>query len=167
VEILEALSARTEQVEDEYALFFTQSLDLLCIAGFDGYFKHLNPIRTTSLGWTLEDLKAKPFLDFVHPDDRASTLAEVDRLAEGAELLCFENRYRHRDGSYLCLRWSARSVPVRQEIYATARDVTQLKRLEREVLEVVDREKEHLGRELHDGLCQTLAGIAQGESVLA
>ena len=50
-----------------------------------GYFKRLNPVWTTSLGWTLEELQAKPFLDFVHPDDRATTLAEVDRLAEDAE----------------------------------------------------------------------------------
>jgi signal transduction histidine kinase len=119
------------------------------------------------LGWTLDELQAKPFLDFVHPDDRATTLAEVDRLAEGAESLCFENRYRHRDGSYRWLRWNARSVSVRQEIYATARDVTQQKQLEREVLEVVDREKERLGRELHDGLCQTLAGIAALSSTLS
>jgi PAS domain S-box-containing protein len=167
VETLEASSARAEQVEGEYALFFTQSLDLLCIAGFDGYFKRLNPVWTTSLGWTLDELQTKPFLDFVHPDDRAATLAEVDRLADGAESLRFENRYRHRDGSYRWLRWSARSVSVRQEIYATARDVTQQKRLEREILEVVDREKERLGRELHDGLCQTLAGIAALSSTLS
>ncbi|MCG6861173.1 MAG: PAS domain-containing protein [Chromatiaceae bacterium] len=112
-------------------------------------------------------MQAKPFLDFVHPDDRATALVEVDRLAEGAESLHFENRYRHRDGSYRWLRWNARSGSVRQEIFATARDVTQQKRLEREVLEVVDREKEHLGRELHDGLCQTLAGIAALSSTLS
>lgn len=161
------MSARAEQVEDEHEIFFTQSLDFLCIAGFDGYFKRLNPEWSTALGWTMEELQAKPFLDFVHLDDRATTLAEVDRLAEGAESLRFENRYRHRDGSYRWLRWNARSVPVRQEIYATARDVTQQKRLEREVLDVVDQEKERLGRELHDGLCQTLAGIAALSATLS
>ena len=167
IEDLKPQSARTEQAEDEYTRFFDQSLDLLCIAGFDGYFKRLNPQWTTQLGWTLEELEAKPFLEFVHPDDREATLAQVDLLNKGAEIVLFENRYRHKDGSYRWLRWNARPVPERQQIYASARDVTRQKRLEREVLEIVDQEKERLGRELHDGLCQTLAGIAALSSTLS
>src|SRR5258708_3632054 len=68
---------RAKQVEDEFAHFFAQSLDLLCIAGLDGYFKYLNPAWTAALGWTLDELKARPFLNFVHPDDCAATQAEV------------------------------------------------------------------------------------------
>ena len=152
--------AHPPQTEDEFARFFAQSLDLLSIAGLDGYFKYLNPAWTASLGWTLEELKARPFVELVHPDDRAATRAEVGKLAEGAETILFENRYRHQDGSFRWLQWNARPVPGRQEIYATARDVTRQKWLEREILEVLDRERERLGRELHDGLCQSLAGIA-------
>jgi signal transduction histidine kinase len=109
----------------------------------------------------VEELEGRPFLDFIHPDDREATRAEVARLAAGADTIAFENRYRHRDGGYRWLRWNARPLHGRRRIYATARDVTWQKRLEREVLEIVDREKERLGRELHDGLCQTLAGIAR------
>lgn len=167
VETIEPLSTRVVQAEDEFARFFAQSLDLLCIAGLDGYFKRLNPEWTTVLGWSLEELKARPFLDFVHPDDRQATQVEVVKLAEGADSIAFENRYLCRDGSYQWLRWNARPVPGRRRIYATARDVTQQKRLEREILEIVDREKERLGRELHDGLCQTLAGIAALSSTLS
>lgn len=87
-------------------------------------------------------------------------MEEIDALAQGEETTFFENRYRHRDGTYRWLRWSARPVPGRQTIYATARDVTRQKRLEKEILEILDRERERLGRELHDGLCQNLAGIA-------
>ena len=111
--------------------FFAVSLDLLCIAGFDGYFKRLNPAWTTGLGWTLEELEARPFLDFVHPDDRAATQAEVGRLAEGRETIFFENRYLHRDGSYCRLQWNARQALGVQQIYATARDVTRQRRGDR------------------------------------
>ncbi len=144
----------------EVGRFFMHSLDLQCIAGFDGYFRRLNPAWTTNLGWTLEELKSRPLEDFVHPDDRGSTKAELSRLREGQETSFFENRFRHKDGSYLWLQWNGWSAPGLQQIYATARDVTEQKRLEREILEIIDQEKERLGRELHDGLCQTLAGIA-------
>lgn len=144
-----------------------QSLDLLCVAGFDGYFKRLNPAWATELGWSTEELRATPFLTFVHPDDRASTQAEVARLVAGASTVCFENRYRHQNGSYHWLQWSARRVAGRQLIYATARNVSRHKELEREILEVADREKERLGRDLHDGLCQTLAGIAALSATLS
>jgi PAS domain S-box-containing protein len=137
-----------------------QSLDLQCIAGFDGYFKRVNPAWTTGLGWSLEELRTTPFIDFVHPDDRESTQVEVAKLVGGGDTVCFENRYRHQNGSYHWLQWNARPVPGHQLIYATARNVDRQRQLEREILEVADREKERLGRELHDGLCQTLAGIA-------
>jgi PAS domain S-box-containing protein len=156
-----------KQAENEFAHFFDQSLDLMCVAGLDGYFQQLNPAWTEHLGWTLEELKAKPFLDFVHADDREATQAEVGKLAEGAETTLFENRYRHQDGSFRWLQWNAWPVPGRQRIYAMARDVTRQKRLEREILEIADLEKERLGRELHDGLCQSLAGIAALSSTLS
>jgi PAS domain S-box-containing protein len=137
-----------------------QSLDLLCVAGFDGYFKRVNPAWTTDLGWSLEELRAKPFLEFVYPDDREPTQGVVATLIAGGDAVCFENRYRHQDRSYQWLQWNARPVPGRQLIYATARNVNRQKHLERQIMEVADREQERLGRELHDGLCQTLAGIA-------
>jgi PAS domain S-box-containing protein len=166
-ETLESLSTRLAQAEEESTRFFDQSLDLLCIAGFDGYFERLNPSWTMKLGWSLEELKVKPFIDFVHPDDSEATLAEVDKLAKGATTILFENRYRHQDGSYRWLQWNARPIPGAQQIYATARDITEGKRLEREVLEIIDQERERLGRELHDGLCQSLAGIAALSSTLS
>ena len=147
--------------------FFVQSLDLLCVAGFDGYFKRVNPAWTTDLGWSLEQLRATPFLEFVHPDDRKPTQAEVAKLVGGGDTVCFENRYRHQNGSYHWLQWNARPVPGRQLIYAMARNVSRQKQLEREIIEVADREKEKLGRELHDGLCQTLAAIAALSATLS
>ncbi len=162
-----ALAAQRQQSEEECAHFFEHSLDPLCVAGLDGYFKRLNPAWTNLLGWPLEELTAKPFLDFVHPDDREATTTEIGRLAAGQPTVLFENRYRHQDSSYRWLQWNARPVPGRGLIYATGRDLTRLKCLEREVLEVADREQERLGRELHDGLCQSLAGIAALSATLS
>lgn len=164
---LSHLSEQTEQTESEFAHFFAQSLDLLCIAGFDGYFKRLNPAWTRQLGWTREMLAARPFLDFVHADDREATLAEMASLAKGSETISFENRYRHRDGSYRWLRWNARPVPGSARIYAIARDFTREARLEKQILDIADREKYRFGQELHDGLCQNLSGIAALSSTLS
>jgi signal transduction histidine kinase len=88
----------------------------------------------------------------VNPDDRQATSRETAKLSRGAETIRFENRYACKDGSYRWLEWNARSSVDRSEIYATARDITDRKRLEREILEVLDREKERRGRDLHDGL---------------
>jgi PAS domain S-box-containing protein len=159
--------ATGQQAETELAQFFEQSFDLHCVAGLDGYFTRLNPAWVAALGWPLEELRARPCAAFVHVDDREATLRETAKLCQGAGTLRFENRYACKDGSYRWLEWIARFVVDRGEIYATARDVTDRKRFEREILEIPDREQERLGRELHDGLCQTLAGISALSSTLS
>ncbi len=121
-----------EQTRAELDRFFTLSLDFLCIAGADGFFKRVSPAITDMLGWTTEEFLARPFLEFVHPDDQVATQREVERqIISGQKVLFFENRYRHKDGSWRTLAW--RSVPHGQLMYATARDVTELRRHEAEV----------------------------------
>ncbi len=113
-----------KQAQEELDGFFTLSLDFLCIASSDGYFKRVSPIVTEILGWSSEEFLSRPFVDFVHPDDQAATLREVERqVVTGEKVLNFENRYRHRDGSWRVLSW--RSMPHPGGLmYATARDVT-------------------------------------------
>ena len=113
----------------EYQRFFELSRDLLCIAGVDGYFKALNSTWEKVLGWSIEELLARPYLDFVHPDDRESTVKAASQLEEGEEVVSFDNRYLSKDGSYHWLLWSA--VPTDQgRIYCVARDTTQRKAAE-------------------------------------
>ena len=104
--------------------YFTISLDLLCIADSDGYFKVVSPAFALALGWTVDELTSRPYAEFIHPDDIEATRREVqDQLAHGAPVVEFENRYRHKDGTYHVLSW--KSVP--QEgglLYSVARDVT-------------------------------------------
>jgi two-component system, cell cycle sensor histidine kinase and response regulator CckA len=109
--------------------FLSVSLDLLCIAGFDGCFKRLNPAWERTFGWTLEELSARPFLELVHPDDVERTKAVARSVAAG-DVLTFENRYRCKDGSYRWILWQATPVPERQLIYAAGRDITDRKAVE-------------------------------------
>ncbi len=118
---------QTKHAEEELERFFNLSLDLMCIAGFDGYFKRLNPVWVRTLGYTIEELLSEPYLNFVHPDDRSPTTVVAAKVHGGHELLRFENRYRHKDGSYRSLEWVAVPYPDEQTIYAAARDITDRK----------------------------------------
>ena|GEM_PF-3279326 len=112
---------------------FGVSLDMLVVAGFDGYFKQVNSAWERTLGWSQRELCRRPYLEFIHEEDRPATVGEAQENAAGATSLHFENRYRHKDGSYRWLAWTA--VPVKKErlIYAVARDVTDEKAAEEDL----------------------------------
>jgi PAS domain S-box-containing protein len=137
------------QAEQELDRFFTLSLDIIVIAGFDGYFKRVNPSCQRILGWTPEELCARPYMDFVHPDDRQPTIAAASDLGRGASIIHFENRYLHKDGTVRWLLWAAAPVPDQQKIYAAAHDITDRKANE-ETIEHNARELEKSHRELEE-----------------
>lgn len=145
---LDRAEAERRRAEEERDRFFNLSLDMLCVAAFDGYFKQLNPAWETTLGWTKEELLAKPYLEFVHPDDRESTITEAKKLSTGGVTIIFENRYLCRDGSYKWLQWNAIPFLEQQLIYAAARDVTERKQMEEKLksysvqLEAANKEME-------------------------
>jgi PAS domain S-box-containing protein len=116
------------QAERERDRFFEISLDLLAIANLDSYFVRLNPAWEQTLGFTTAELMAKPYLDFVHPDDRAATLATAQGLSRGQTVVRFENRYLCKDGSYSWLSWSSRPYDEQNLVYAVAYDITEQKR---------------------------------------
>jgi PAS domain S-box-containing protein len=107
--------------------FFSLSLDMLCIAGVDGFFKRVNPAFETVLGWTAQQLLSRPFVEWIHPEDVSATLAEIEKLASGLPTVSFENRYRCADGEYKVLNWTAYPEPETGIIFAVARDVTEIR----------------------------------------
>ncbi|WP_019905842.1 PAS domain-containing protein [Methylobacterium sp. 77] len=120
-ELERQVAARTAERD----MIWRATSDLLSVASLDGRFISLNPAWSATLGWSDEEMKARPFLDLVHPDDRATTVAASEGLTRGEAQLSFENRYRHRDGSYRWFSWNA--VTSEGLIYATVRDVTAAK----------------------------------------
>jgi PAS domain S-box-containing protein len=124
--------------------------DMLCVATMDGYFKIINPAFERNLGYSLGELKEKPFLDFIHPDDRPATLREMEKLSQGEVTLFFENRYLCKDGSYKWLAWTSHPDLKEGLLYAVAREVTQRKQeiisLRGERTELEEKRTELMGR---------------------
>ncbi|MBN2080599.1 PAS domain S-box protein [bacterium] len=143
-----------KKAELERDLLFSRSTDGLCIAGFDGYFKQINPALVEMIGWPKQDIMSKPWLDFVHPDDRGNTKQAGAQLAQGLPVFNFENRYVRENGTYRWLSWDSFPDVHRQEIFGVIRDVTQVKATEEE-LRRVQMEKAEL-----EGIQKTAATYA-------
>ena len=126
------LVARRRATQERADRFFNLSRDMLCTANANGYFVELNPAWSAVLGYSEEELRSRPFIDFVHPEDRERTAAEAAGLLTGAGSAVFQNRYRAKDGSWHWFDWSSTFHPGQGLIYARATDVTAHKRLETE-----------------------------------
>jgi PAS domain S-box-containing protein len=130
--VLAAFAARAK-AQAEADRFFQLSPDLMAVAGFDGFYKRVNPAYETHLGYTEHEVVGQPFMDFAHPDDREHTEATVRRLMQGKPLLVFEVRVVCKDGSYRWIEWRAASVPEEGLLYGVGRDVTERHRAESEL----------------------------------
>ena len=125
-ELAEEREAEAVRMEAIYNRFFDISLDMLCIGGFDGFAKHLHDAWTETLGYTSEELKAQPFINFVYEEDRSATEAHVASLASGEKKnVRFRNRYLTKAGDHRWLQWTVAVDPVAAIVIAVARDITQ------------------------------------------
>jgi PAS domain S-box-containing protein len=143
------------RLEEERDRFFKLSVDMLCVAGLDGYFRRVNPAFGHALGYTEEELLAAPVFDFVQPEDREATRADYEKLARGEPTTNLENRFRCKDGSYRWVGWSYFPVPEEGLAYGVGRDMTERKRIH-EVLTLRAEELEQANR-IKDEFLATLS----------
>ncbi|HLC83510.1 MAG TPA: PAS domain S-box protein, partial [Bacteroidia bacterium] len=141
-ELEQKVIERTAQLEntvcqlEEYKYFFINSNDFACIANMDGYFVTINPQFEKVLGYSKKELLENQFLKFIHPDDISATLKEVEKLKSGAITLNFVNRYLKKDGNYIWLEWSTYPDIASGKQYAIARDITERKKTDEQLLAV-------------------------------
>jgi len=155
---------RRRELEEVLSSHQELCLDLICTASFDGYFTRINPAWTRVLGHEPRVLLERPFIEFVHPDDRQATLDEVERQTRaGLPVLNFQNRYRTADGSYRWLEWMSRPDPERQQLIAVARDVTARHEAEEAVANYraqLEAAVQHRTVELEEARVETLQRLA-------
>ena len=118
----------TERIRDQERRdqFFNASGDMLCLAGTDGYYKRVNPVFETTLGFSTDELLSRPLLELVHSEDREATLVALQQLRAEPGAIEFENRYRCRDGSYRWIKWRVTSLGGNM-FSGVARDITETK----------------------------------------
>ena len=120
--------------ENEYLLehFFELTPDLFCIAGYDGYFKKINPAVSKLLGYTKEELFSRPISDFIYADDRDITSKLRNELTKNKPLLNFENRYITKSGEIVWLSWTSMPIDNQKLVYAIAKNITHNKKHDEE-----------------------------------
>lgn len=152
---------------------FEMTPDLVCIAGKDGYFRKVNPAVINKLGFTEEELFSRPISSFIHPADKDLTSKERISLLEGKTLLNFQNRYVSKTGDIIWLSWTSVYFPQNEIVFAIAKDITENKRTENDIIEKykkfkglakhfktsIEEDRKYLAVELHEELAQLAAVI--------
>jgi PAS domain S-box-containing protein len=138
-DVAELYASRRAKAKAEVDRLFTISPDLIVVAGFDGYFRRVNPAFESRLGYTQQEALSRPVLDFVHPDDRRPTEEEGQHLHEGQTTISFVNRYLCKSGSHRWIEWTATPVIEERLTYAVGRDVTERRQAESDLREAEER----------------------------
>ncbi|MFD2033745.1 PAS domain S-box protein [Belliella marina] len=141
---------KRKRAEYELNMFFELSPDLLCIAGFDGYFKKVNKSFYKTLGYTEEELLKKNYYEFTHPDDKVKTKNSVDTLDSGKSISYFENRYLSKSGEYVWLAWTSTPILEEKLMFGIAKDITEKKQQE-EAIRISNKKVSDTLESIQDG----------------
>ncbi|HWA25485.1 MAG TPA: PAS domain-containing sensor histidine kinase [Lacunisphaera sp.] len=183
-----------ERTQEQLNSFFNRSLDMHCLAGFDGFLKRVNPAWTRTLGYEMDELLSRPLIEFIHPEDRPLLLEKFAFLGHGEDLTSVEVRCLSKDESFKWTLWSATPLPSQHLIIATARDITvrkrteatvaqseehyrdlfhqafqmqdNLRRMSDRVLKIQEHERARISRDLHDEVGQALTAINMNLAIL-
>lgn len=183
-----------ERTQEQLNSFFNRSLDMHCLAGFDGFLKRVNPAWTHTLGYEMDELLTRPLIEFIHPEDRPLLLEHFAVLGHGEDLTGVEVRCLCKDESIRWTLWSATPLPSQHLIIATSRDITERKRTEASVaqseehyrdlfhqafqmqdnlrrmsdrvLKIQEHERARISRDLHDEVGQALTAINMNLAIL-
>lgn len=132
---------KVNQLTEERNRFFDLSPDIFGIASSSGYFTYVSSAWERNLGFTAQEVISQPYLSFVHPDDIDDTIAIAQTLSSGKEAINFENRYRHKDGSYVWLSWNVITMPQEDLFYCIGRNISAYKRLQAEKEQLLQAEQ--------------------------
>lgn len=121
------LKKRLKSVETNFDKFFDLPVNLFLISDFEGNILKVNPGWKKILGYQENELLEKKFYEFIHPNDITPTKEEIGKLSKGDKTFYFENKYRHKNGTYRSLAWSSNSVPEKRLLYSVAQDITEIK----------------------------------------
>lgn len=151
-----------KKAEERFETFFSLIYDIFCIADIDGHFRLINPAAERILGYTREELYERPFMEFIHPDDRENTLQVIrERLAHGATVVNFQNRYICKDGSVRWLEWNSQPMLDQGITFAVGRDCTRRRAMEASV-----RESEIWLRNIYNSLEEAVLVVSPDRSLV-
>jgi PAS domain S-box-containing protein len=153
--------------------FFEMTPDLVCVVSKEGFLKKVNSAVVEKLGYTQEELFAKPVCAFIFPEDQPITRIKRESLLAGNELTNFENRYVTKDGKIIWLYWTSIYIPDLEIVFAIAKDITERKIKEKEIEEKykkfkglsdhfksrIEKDRKYFSIELHEELAQLASVI--------
>lgn len=163
----------SDNVAGDLLTLFEMTPDLVCIAGKDGFFKNINPAVPHTLGYTREELFARPISHLIHPDDKERTAARRAKLLKGEALLNFQNRYVTKTGEVVWLEWTSVYLPGKEVVFAIAKNITARKKAEQEVEQQfnkfrqlaahfknnLEQDRKDIATELHEELAQMVSVV--------
>jgi len=139
-EVISHMHLRKKEIEtDKLEKLFSMSIDLICVAGTDGFLKKINPAFTQILGFEEKELLGTPYSNLLHPDDVEGSLKEVERLGTGIKTIGFENRFKTKTGNYRLLSWVANPDAATGELYCIGRDITEKRETEQKLFKMQER----------------------------
>lgn len=149
-----------QRAAEERELLFDLTHDFLGIGRMDSTITDVNPALLKTLGYEREEVIGSRFLDLIHPGDLEKAKSALGQLETGTPLKNFECRFLKKDGTSRLISTNAASRPDLNIFYSIGRDITELRAVEEESIRIATEEQERIARDLHDGLGQTMAGLA-------